>query len=111
MKFINQNIVIIISLVLAYAIIHLTAEDLPGVIHSLFSPFLEFIFSIHLWQHNNLWCWRSIAQACMRPLGIVMDSPPFCFCLVVLFMGMAYKMVWVQMKEKYSGRLFFLQKS
>jgi len=41
MKFINQNIVIIISLVLAYAIIHLTAEDLPGVIHSLFGVYVE----------------------------------------------------------------------
>ena len=35
MKFINQNIVIIISVALAYAIIHLTAEDLPGAIYSL----------------------------------------------------------------------------
>jgi hypothetical protein len=41
MKFITQNSVIIISLVLAYAIIHLTAEDLPGVIHSLFGVRVE----------------------------------------------------------------------
>ncbi len=41
MKFINKNIVIIIALVLAYATIYLTAEDLPGVIHSLLGVYVE----------------------------------------------------------------------
>ena len=42
MKFINQNIVIIISLVLAYAIIHLTAEDLPRTLYSLRHTYATF---------------------------------------------------------------------
>jgi hypothetical protein len=35
MNFINKNIVMILSLVLAYAIIYFTADDLPRVIESL----------------------------------------------------------------------------
>lgn len=41
MKFITQNIVIIISLILAYAIINSTAEYLPDVIHSLLGVRVE----------------------------------------------------------------------
>ena len=41
MRFITQNIVIIISLVLSYAIIHSTAEHLPDVIHWLFGVRVE----------------------------------------------------------------------
>jgi hypothetical protein len=35
MNFINKNIVMILSLFLAYAIIHVTADDLPKIIESL----------------------------------------------------------------------------
>ncbi len=35
MNFINKNIVMILSLVLAYAIIYFTADDLPQLIESL----------------------------------------------------------------------------
>jgi amino acid permease len=35
MNFVNKNIVMILSLVLAYAIIYFTADDLPRVIESL----------------------------------------------------------------------------
>ena len=35
MNFINKNIVMILSLVLAYAIMYFTADDLPRVIESL----------------------------------------------------------------------------
>ena len=35
MNFINKNIVMVLSLVLAYAIIHFTADDLPKVIELL----------------------------------------------------------------------------
>jgi hypothetical protein len=35
MNFINKNIVMILSLVLAYAIIHFTADDLPKIVESL----------------------------------------------------------------------------
>jgi hypothetical protein len=35
MNFINKNIVVIVSLILAYAIIYFTADDLPRVIESL----------------------------------------------------------------------------
>ena len=41
MNFINKNIAIIISLVLAYAIISSTAEYLPGAIHSLLGVHVE----------------------------------------------------------------------
>lgn len=36
MKFINQNIAIILSLILAYTIVDTTGEHWPDVIHSLF---------------------------------------------------------------------------
>jgi hypothetical protein len=36
MKFINQNIAIIVSLILAYTFVNTTGEHWPGVIHSLF---------------------------------------------------------------------------
>ena len=41
MNFINKNIVMILSLVLAYAIIYLTADDLPRVIESLLGVHVE----------------------------------------------------------------------
>ncbi|MBC8288528.1 MAG: hypothetical protein H8E42_13740 [Nitrospinae bacterium] len=41
MNFINKNIVIILSLVLSYAIIHSTAEYLPDVIESLSGVHVE----------------------------------------------------------------------
>jgi hypothetical protein len=46
MKFIKQNMVIIISLVLAYAFINSTAEYLPGMIYSVLGvPVEEDFFS------------------------------------------------------------------
>ena len=36
MKFINRNIAIIISIILAYTIVSTTGEHWPGLIHSLF---------------------------------------------------------------------------
>jgi hypothetical protein len=41
MNFINKNIVMILSLVLAYAIIYFTADDLPRVIESLSGVHVE----------------------------------------------------------------------
>ena len=41
MNFINKNIVMILSLVLAYAIIYFTADDLPRVIESLLGVHVE----------------------------------------------------------------------
>ncbi len=41
MKFISQNIAIIVSLALAYAIIHFTVDYWPGVIHALSGAQLE----------------------------------------------------------------------
>jgi hypothetical protein len=41
MNFINKNIVMILSLVLAYVIIYFTADDLPKVIESLSGVFVE----------------------------------------------------------------------
>ena len=41
MNFINKNIVMILSLVLAYAIIYFTADDLPRLIESLFGVHVE----------------------------------------------------------------------
>ena len=41
MNFINKNIVMILSLVLAYAIIYFTADDLPRVIESLLGVHIE----------------------------------------------------------------------
>jgi hypothetical protein len=41
MNFINKNIVMILSLVLAYAIIYFTADDLPRVIESLLGVRVE----------------------------------------------------------------------
>jgi len=41
MNFINKNIVMILSLVFAYAIIYFTADDLPRVIESLLGVHLE----------------------------------------------------------------------
>jgi hypothetical protein len=41
MNFINKNIVMILSLVLAYAIIYFTADDLPRLIESLFGVHIE----------------------------------------------------------------------
>lgn len=41
MKFITQNIVIILSIALAYAIIHYTADYLPGAIESLVGVHVE----------------------------------------------------------------------
>lgn len=35
MNFISKNIAMILSLALSYAIIHFTADDLPGMIESL----------------------------------------------------------------------------
>ena len=41
MNFINKNIVMILSLVLAYVIIYFTADDLPRVIESLSGVHVE----------------------------------------------------------------------
>lgn len=41
MNFINKNMVIILSLILAYAIIYFTADDLPRVIESLSGVHVE----------------------------------------------------------------------
>ena len=41
MNFFNKNIVMILSLILAYAIIYFTAEDLPQVIESLSGVHVE----------------------------------------------------------------------
>jgi hypothetical protein len=41
MNFINKNIIMILSLVLAYAIIYFTADDLPRVIESLSGVHVE----------------------------------------------------------------------
>jgi len=41
MEFIKKNIVIILSLALAYAIIYSTADQLPGVIESLSGVHVE----------------------------------------------------------------------
>ena len=41
MNFINKNIVMILSLVLAYAIIYFTADNLPRVIESLLGVYVE----------------------------------------------------------------------
>ena len=41
MNFINKNIVMILSLFLAYAIIYFTADDLPRVIESLSGVYVE----------------------------------------------------------------------
>ena len=41
MNFINKNVVMVLSLVLGYAIIYFTADDLPRVIESLLGVHVE----------------------------------------------------------------------